>query len=145
MRRRWAALVLVLALTACSNKGDDVQTMPQEQAKTQTGTYAEATRLAAGVTSFAQSAANVTPCEGRAGELSDPDEVYYVQGIYQLLVPADQHPAVLANVRRQWESDGYTITGDLTARTPDEFELSLTAGQPPAMQLLVSSPCYRNP
>jgi hypothetical protein len=149
-----AALLTVTATTACGDKGDDdVETKAPEQATSQVKQYAETTRTAAGVDRFSQSSENVTPCEGRAGEVSNPDEVYYVQGIYQLMIPADQQADALAQVRQRWQGDGLTIksersfgpdgTGEIVAATDTGYSLSLTSGQPPAMLLLVSSPCYQ--
>ncbi|GAA2582513.1 hypothetical protein GCM10010435_70280 [Winogradskya consettensis] len=151
---RLAVIVpLLLALAACTDKGEDVQTKPQADAKAQVEQLATAARTAAGIASFSQSNANISGCDGRAGEISDPDEVYYVQGIYQLLVPAEQQAAAIAKVRDAWKQAGHTIKtertfdsggGEIIAVTTDEYDLSLGTGEPPAMSLLVSSPCYRN-
>jgi hypothetical protein len=146
--------MLAIGLTACTTKGnDDVQTKAPDQATEQVKRYADVTRAAITTGMFSQANENVTPCEGRAGELSDPDEVYYVQGNYQLMVPADQQAEALAKARQQWERDGHTVksqrsfgpdgTGETTATTSDDFTLTLSSGQPPAMLLLVASPCYR--
>jgi hypothetical protein len=145
---------LVVGLTACTDKGDnDVQTRAPEQATGQVKEYADATRAAAGVDAFSQANENQSPCEGRAGELSDTDEVYYIQGNYQLMVPAERQGEALAAARQRWQGSGFTIktersfgpggTGEVTAVTDDGFTLTLTSGQPPAMLLVVASPCYR--
>jgi hypothetical protein len=145
---------LAIGLTACTTKGnDDVQTKAPDQATSEVKQYAETTRTAIGAGAFTQANENVTPCEGRAGELSDPEDVYYVQGNYQLLVPADQQADTLAKAREQWERDGHTITkersfgpdgtGEVSASSSDGHTLTLSSGQPPAMLLLVASPCYR--
>lgn len=163
-RDRIARLALAAVLTvttaawlaACTdNGGGDVQTKAPEQATAQVKDYAEAIRAAAGVDAFSERSENVTSCEGRLGELSDPDEVYYIQGIYQLLVPAEEQAATRTRVRQQWERDGLRITGERTfgttgtgevkATADGGYTLALTSGEPPAMLLLVSSPCYRRP
>jgi hypothetical protein len=148
-----AALLVAVVAGGCTDKGDNVETRAPEQATGQVKRYADTTRAAVGVDAFSQAGENVTPCEGRAGELSDPDEVYYVQGIYQVMVPAGQQADALARARQRWQADGLTIkaertfgadgTGEVSAATDDGYSLSLTSGQPPAMALLVSSPCYR--
>jgi hypothetical protein len=146
------ALLTATVAVGCGNKGDDVEIKAPEQATTAVKAYAEATRTAAGVAAFSHANEDVSPCEGRAGELSNPEEVYYVQGIYQLMVPADEQADALAKVRQAWETDGFTIKdartvtggrGKVSAATTDGYSLSLTSGEPPAMVLLVSSPCYR--
>ena len=61
---------------------------------------------------------------------------------------------LMRRVRQEWTDAGYTIKsertfgpgqpgGEISAATDEGYDLSLTSGQPPAMQLLVSSPCYR--
>lgn len=132
-----------------------MRTMPQEDAKQEVARQAEAIRAAVGADRFSQANANVTSCEGRRGELSDSSEVYYVQGIYQLLIPAAEHLAVLAKARSALESSGYTIEtertfptsggGEITAASADGYNASLTSGDELAMLLMVSSPCYRAP
>lgn len=148
-----AALLATAGTVGCTNGGDDVQTMPPDRATARVKQYADDTRAAVGADAFSQRDENVSPCDGRMGELSDPDEVYYVQGVYQLLVPADQQAEVLSRVRERWRRDGLTIkqersfgtggTGEIGATAADGYTLNLTSGQPPAMLLLVSSPCYR--
>lgn len=60
----------------------------------------------------------------------------------------------LNKARAQLQSSGYTIEvqqtfgpgqgGMVRAATTDQYTLSLISGRPPAMQLLIASPCYRN-
>ncbi|MBG0564630.1 hypothetical protein [Actinoplanes aureus] len=129
--------------------------MPQEDAKQEVVRQAEAIRVAVGADRFSQAKANVTPCEGRRGELSDSAEVYYVQGIYQMLIPVAEHLTVLAKARSALESSGYTIEkertfpvsggGEITAGAANGYSASLTSGDELAMLLMVSSPCYRTP
>ncbi|GAA4955573.1 hypothetical protein GCM10025331_51340 [Actinoplanes utahensis] len=132
-----------------------MQLRPQDDVKQQVQQYAEATRAAAGSDTFPQANTNVSACEGAAGELSDPDSVYYIQGIYQASVPADQQLEALRKTRQAWEDTGYTITEDRTfpdgqrgqvaAKSGDGFSFSLSSGDAPAMLLLIGSPCYRTP
>lgn len=149
------ALGTTATMSACSDKGDkDVQTMPQEQARRQVTQYAERVRTIVAADTFSQANANVTPCEGKGGELSDTESVYYIQGIYQLLIPAEDQEQALSRVQQQLQTDGLTIKtqrsfgpgkgGEVGAVSTDGYTVRLTSGQPPAMQLLVSSPCYRS-
>jgi hypothetical protein len=140
------ALLLAGALAACS--GDDLPAMSQEKAKQQTQLYAGSTLTASGVAAFARSAANVTGCKRDSGALSDPDQTFYIQGVYQMIVPADHQQDVLGKVREEWRLNGYTIgsgaPGEIRAVTPDAYELSLAPEGAPALRLLISTPCYRN-
>ncbi len=141
--RTLVPLLAVIALAACS---DDLPTMPPDKAKQQVELYAGSTLTAAEVAAFSQSAANVTGCRRDNGKLSDPDESFYIQGIYQMIVPAEQQAEVLGKVREAWQLNGYRFSsagtsGGIQAVTGDVYEMSLAPG--PAMQLLISSPCYR--
>jgi len=131
-----------------------MQTVPQDEARRKVKEYAESVRAAVGVQEFSNGNENVTPCEGKLGELSDESEVYYVQGTYQIQVSGEQHAEALRRARQDWDSRGFTIKGEhtyndgggrVTAVTDDEYSLQLGSGNPPAMVLLVSSPCYRTP
>jgi hypothetical protein len=143
-------LLALLALTACS--GDDLATMSQDKAKQQVQLYAGITLTSSGVAAFSQSAANVTGCPRDGGKLSDPDKTFYIRGSYQMIVPADRQAEVLGKVRDEWQRNGYTIDGtrsdppgdggEIRAVTGDAYEMRL-AGGVPAMQLLITSPCYR--
>ncbi|MET3425679.1 hypothetical protein BJ973_004891 [Actinoplanes tereljensis] len=98
-------------------------------------------------------ALNDAPCTGKRGE-SGGDEVYFIQGGYQIALPAAEHVATAAKLRDQWKAAGWTITDDrtvgsaaiLAATTPDEFRVDLESTVPPsALALLVYSPCYGRP
>ncbi|MEV1286337.1 hypothetical protein [Micromonospora sp. NPDC049679] len=148
---------LLLAGAACTGnkgKGDDVDIRSEADVTRQVQQYAEQTATAVGST-LTNAAASSAPCEGRAGELSE--DIYYVQGTYQLPLAPDKHLATLARIRDQWRGQGYTITEDRTfpdsaegtvaAKTPtDGYRISLESTSPPTMlALLIHSDCYRSP
>lgn len=142
-------LLAMIALAACSDDPPTTQ-MPPDKAKQQVELYAGSTLTASEVAAFSQSAANVTGCRQDNGKLSDPDESFYIQGIYQMIVPAEQQAEVLGKVREAWQLNGYRFSssssdggGGIRAVTGDAYEMSLAPGPPPAMRLLISSPCYR--
>lgn len=147
-------LVAVSGIVGCSDKGEDVKAVPQAEAQRQVRQYADAVRSAVGAEQFTQDGENISPCEGRLGELSNTDEIYYAQGIYQMMIPADRHLEALRKARQEWENQGFTIKGERTfgpgargeveASTSDEYSLHFSSGNPPAMVLMVASPCYRD-
>jgi hypothetical protein len=77
-----------------------------------------------------------------------------VSGAYQLLVPADRQGAALAAVKKYALGEGYTLerehslpdgTGTVTVSNPrDGHTITVMSGEPPAMAVLVNSPCYRS-
>jgi hypothetical protein len=147
---------LLLAVGGCTGikgKGDDVQIRSEADVTRQVQQYAEQTATAVGST-LTNGAASSAPCEGRAGELSE--DIYYVQGTYQLPLAPEKQLATLARMRDQWRGQGYTITedrtfpdsaeGTLTAKNPtDGYSIRLTSTRPPtALALLIHSDCYRS-
>jgi len=95
-------------------------------------------------------------CEAPAGGKED-DDVYCVQGAYQVPVTPDQQLSTLAKLRDQWKQQGYTIKDDRTFSEPnagtvtavapdDQFSISVETTSPPqAMALIIHTPCYRSP
>lgn len=162
MSRAAPALMMLLAclglaggLTACGDKGDDVQTVPQAETTRTVNLYAARTVTVMGDSrELANPRTNVAPCSGKRGELAG--NVYTVQGNYQVFVPEQEHLTTLRRLSDQWRSQGYTITnertfpdgkgGEVTAINPaDRFSITVTSGQPAiAFALIVSSPCYRS-
>lgn len=146
--RRPLAVLLLLALTACGD-GDDLAAMSPTDVKQQVERYAGQTLAASGMASYVNSAANVTGCPRDNGRsLSDPDEAFYVQGIYSLPVPADQVTATVGKVRDQWQRNSYTLTSTatptgLSATATDAYRLELTPDEPIGLRLSIASPCYR--
>jgi hypothetical protein len=129
-------VVAALAVAACGS-GDDLPVVPQQTAKQQVERYAGVTLAASGAAAFTESAANVTGCPKENGRPADPDERYYIQGIYRMPAGAD----TAARVRDEWQRDGYTMASQgvgVEATTPDDFRLGLDGGR-----LLIESPCYR--
>jgi len=146
-RLRPPILLLALALPACGGTGSDLPVLPKDAVRTQVEQYAGITLAASGVATFSESAANVTGCPRDNGRgLSDPDDEYYVQGLYQLPVPASQQTATLDKIRDEWQRNGYTLASaaspaGVSATTTDNYRLDLTAGQ--GVRLSIASPCYR--
>lgn len=75
--------------------------------------------------------------------------------VNQLLIPIEEHKAVIERVRTGLEADG-SIIGSvdlypdggaaLYAYSADGFiDLTLASGVPPAMSLIITSACYRDP
>ncbi|WP_433384529.1 hypothetical protein ACQPZX_23960 [Actinoplanes sp. CA-142083] len=147
-RRLLPVLVLVVVLSGCGD-GDDLATMSQTDVKQQVERYAGQTLTASGAAAFVDSAANVTGCPRDNGRsLADPDEAFYVQGLYSLPVPADQVTATIGKVRDQWQRNGYSISStatptELSATATDAYRLDLTANPPIGLRLSIASPCYR--
>ncbi|MCU7722429.1 hypothetical protein ODJ79_01750 [Actinoplanes sp. KI2] len=146
-RLRPLALVLVLALPGCGGGGSDLPVLPKDAVQTQVEQYAGITLAASGAGTFSESAANVTGCPRDNGRgLSDPDEEYYVQGIYRLPVAAAQLTATLDKIRDEWQRNGYTLASaasptEVSATTNDNYRFDLTAEQ--GLRLSIASPCYR--
>lgn len=148
------ALAMLAGLAACAVGREDLPTKAHEKVKQQVEQHAEEVRAAVGADRFDHGSASVRPCRDQATDASDPDTAYYMQGTYYLRVPADQQSDALNKTRAQWQNSGYTIEAEQTfgpgqggvirAGTADHFELGLVSGRPPAMQLLIASPCYRN-
>jgi len=146
-RLRPPVLVLALALAGCGGGGSDLPVLPKDAVQAQVEQYAGITLAASGVGTFSESAANVTGCPRDNGRgLSDPDDEYYVQGIYRLPVRADQQVATLDKIRDEWQRNGYTLASaaspaEVNAVTNDNYRLDLTTDQ--GVRLSIASPCYR--
>ncbi|MFI5931824.1 hypothetical protein [Actinoplanes sp. NPDC051494] len=129
-----------------------MQSLPKTEAIAQVNALAETVRQAATTDAFKTSKAATDACENAAGELLDEAEAYRIVGTFQLLVPVAEQPQALAKVRERLEADGLTITdtrtypkggGLLSASRGDGYGLTFDSAEPPAMALLVVSPCYR--
>jgi hypothetical protein len=164
-QRRWstlAAAFAVLALTSCTNDKPNpadntdrgsaaVQNVPHADAKRLTTEHAErtATWMGNNVKLEPNPTTTANACDGK------PAGHYYIQGIYQILLPGEQHVEALKRLTSRWQQEGYQIRkertfpngkgGEATATNPkDNFAISITSGEPPAMLLLVNSPCYKS-
>lgn len=149
-----AVLGAVLVLTACTGdkgEGGDVQAVAHADAKRWTADYAQRTAAALGEDAALQPGEDPVPvpCDGK------PDGVYHVQGIYQILLPGEQHLDGLRRLRENWQQAGYEIRkertfpagkgGEISAVVPaDSFAITVSSGQPPAMVVIVASPCYQS-
>jgi hypothetical protein len=158
----WAASLIaattVIALAGCSggpdeDSKDNMQTAAENQVIQQVHERATGIAQVAGaeLKIIGESAA---PCEGRKGELSD--EIYTVQGSYQLPIPESEHAATLARLRDGWRRQNFTISTDpttspgrsarLEAVDPDQYHFFVASTIPPTMLgLRINSPCYKSP
>jgi hypothetical protein len=147
-----AALLAVAACTA-DPKGDGVTAPPTppvvdvSQAQHLVRGYADRVVAAVGDTTLRDPAETSPHCDGK------PDDWYYFSGIYQILVPAERQGDALDRVKAYAQTHGYTVkdentfadrTGDITVLNPgDGVTFTLGSGEPPAMVLIINSPCYR--
>jgi hypothetical protein len=150
-----ALCAALLAVAACTSdpKGDGVTAPPTppimdvSQVRQQVRQYADRLVTVIGDTKIRNGSAEPVPCDGK------PDDWYYVSGIYQTFVPAERHQDALKRVKAYAQTHGYTIkdentfadrTGDITVLNPDDgYTFSVSSGEPPAMALIINSPCYR--
>jgi hypothetical protein len=135
--------------------GSSAGTTTEAEATAQVQSYAEAVAALLGDAALENRATNAASCVGRRGERST--EIFFVQGVYQLPVPADRHLAILDRVREHWQLRGYAITDDrtlsesgtgtLSAINPvDGYSVALQSTTPPeAFALFVHSRCHRSP
>jgi hypothetical protein len=147
-----AALLAVAACTSDS-KGDGVTAPPTppvvdvSQAQQQVRDYADRLVTVIGDTKIRNGSADPAHCDGK------PDDWYFVTGIYQTFVPAERHQDALKRVKEYAQQQGYTVkdentfadrTGDITVLNPgDGYTVSVSSGEPPALALIINSPCYR--
>jgi hypothetical protein len=152
-RRVGAVCAALFALSACTAfpGGDTVPPTPPivEVTKAQQQVRAYADRLVAviGDTRIRNGNAAALHCDGK------PQDWYYVNGIYGIHVPAERHSAALDRVKRYAAERGYTVdedhriadgTGDVALFNPgDGYTFTASSGEPPAMALIINSPCYR--
>jgi len=155
-RRALAALLMVgaLALAGCtSQKEKPMQVKTQAQAETLVRGHADAVAAMLGVKAADhETGVKPSPCQGKGGEVAK-DGRFYMQGNYQLPLPAGEHPRVLAALRDQWQRDGYQIKefrmfneteGTVAAESPaDEVQISAESTRPAtALAVLILTPCY---
>ena len=126
--------------------------MSDAQAEDIVAGYAEQALQLSGMSGFSQSSLSPGPCEGRRGEISD--EIYTIQGAYQMIVPGPEQQRVIDRVRDGWRALGYSITSERTygserggqvfARNPaDGAEFVISTGEVPALSLAIYAGCYR--
>ena len=126
--------------------------MSDDRAKEIVESYAEEALQLSGLSGFSEGSLSPAPCEGRRSEYSD--EVYSIQGAYQLIVPGPEQQRVISRVRDGWRSLGYTITwermlgrdrgGQVRATNPaDGAQFSMSTGEIPALTLTIYAGCYR--
>jgi hypothetical protein len=150
---RFAAIAaFIIALAGCTN-GGAVDTKTEADVNVMVRQYAEDIRTAAGG-EYTKQAETALACTGRLGETSD--DVFSVQGAYQITLAPDRQLPFLAELRGQWKAKGWEITtdetiapnrGKLAAKTgEDGFDLTLTTVKTSQwLAILVHSPCYKSP
>jgi uncharacterized lipoprotein len=151
--RSWiAALAAVTVLAGCS-VGGNVETKTEDDVRKVVQQYADEVKAITGGEWTMQSP-TAMPCTGKLGESSD--DVFTVQGAYQVPLAADKQLSTLAQIREQWKAKGWNITADeqigdnrgkLAGSTGDGgYELTLTTVKDPNwLGILVHSPCYKSP
>ncbi len=149
---RVIACLTLAALTLTGCTGANVETKTEADATTLVQQRAEQIATLIG-SPLEEPATNAAGCTGKLGETSD--NVFSVQGAYQIPVPTEQQLTTLARLRDAWKANGYTITDDrtvgttegvLAAKTRDGYDMSVESTRPPtAFALLIHSPCFRFP
>jgi hypothetical protein len=153
-----AACAVLLTLAGCSDrtgKDDAMKTISEADAISQVNRYAQSVADLIGTSKPENPKASGAACEGKAGEFSE--DVYYVQGSYQIPLPNEQHVATLGRLRDQWRERGYTVKDDrtfpeqnrgiLVVNDPaDGYTVWIQSTKPPtALALIIHTPCYRSP
>jgi hypothetical protein len=163
-----AALAATLSLTACTGShaapSGHPTSSPSQDRPLQTKHQAEVTaalknygdQLATAVGAPLQNWDSVpAPCQNADG-VTATDGRFDMTGNANILVPADQHIAVLTRIRELWKQQGYKITefrtfppdnkaGTVSAINPDDdITLSLESDAPrTSFAVLIATPCYR--
>ena len=159
--RRCLAAVAVIALgpAGCTASGTtskgkpDVQVMTEADVTRQVRNLAEQVRAATGAPKLLNDRASSAPCDSATGD--DTELVRYVQGSYNMSLPAREHAAAFRKVRDQWQGAGWTIDdyrvadngdGTMSAKAPGQgFSFTMvTAKAPDTLGLIVHSGCYRD-
>ncbi len=154
-----AAAIIALGPAGCTGSDTasegkpDVQVMTEADVTRQVRDLAEQVRAAAGAPKLLNDRAGSAPCDSAGG--GDSEQVRYVQGAYNLSLPATEHAAAFRDVRDRWQGAGWTIDdyrvpadgdGTMSAKAPGQsFSFTLvTAKAPDTLGLIVRSGCYRD-
>ena len=159
--QRSVAAVAVVALGPAGCTGSDstsegkpdVQVMTEADATRQVRDLADQVRAATGAPKLLNDRAASAPCDSAGGGGSE--QVRYVQGSYNLSLPATDHPAAFRDVRDRWQGAGWTVDdyrvrddgdGTMSVKAPGQgFSFTLvTAKAPDTLGLIVQSSCYRD-
>jgi hypothetical protein len=149
---RLAALAVLTAVAGCT-PGGTVDTKTEADVNGLVRQYAEDIRIATGG-EYTKQGETALACTGKLGEASD--EVFTVQGAYQISLAPDRQLPTLAQLRERWKANGWEITtdetiaenrGKLAASTgEDGFDLTLTTAKTPQwLGIVIHSPCYKSP
>lgn len=154
-----AALAVVALSAGCTASGTpskgkpDVQVMTESDVTRQVRDLAEQVRTTVGAPKLLNDRASSAPCDNDQGDNSE--QVRYVQGSYNMALPAKDHAAAFGKVRDQWQSAGWTIDdyrvpdngdGTMSAKAPGHgYSFTLvTAKAPDTLGLIIASSCYRD-
>ncbi len=130
-------------------------TIGEQQAAAQVRDYAATIGAVVGADAAAtETRVGPAPCETSGGEVTG--NPFYVQGNWQMPLPAAEHAAVLARLRDDWTAQGFEIKrfhmfsdveGVVIGQNPaDGFELMVESASPPvAVAVIVMTPCYLSP
>jgi glutamine cyclotransferase len=146
------ALVALTAVAGCTD-GGAVDTKTEADVNVIVRQYAEDIRAATGG-EYTKQGETALACTGKLGETGD--DVFGVQGAYQISLSPDRQLPTLAQLREQWKAKGWQITEDETIATnrgklaattgENGFTLTLTTAKTPEwLGILIHSPCYRSP
>ncbi|GIH07317.1 hypothetical protein Rhe02_53840 [Rhizocola hellebori] len=128
--------------------------MTEDEAGEYARAYAEAVAaVIGGDAAESETRVSPAPCENSRGEPAG-DGRFYVQGNWQMPLPAAEHPGTLERLREMWEAEGYQIKrfqmfneveGVIIAENPsDQVEVIVESTMPPtALAVVVMTPCYQ--
>jgi hypothetical protein len=109
MLRLIALTLLVLLALPQSASTRTYRTMSEEQASALVRDYGAKIAAAIGVDARVTETRVVrSACENSRGEFAR-DGRFYIQGNWQMPLPAAKHPRTLAHLRDSWGAQGYTI------------------------------------
>ncbi|BCY13215.1 hypothetical protein L3i22_083030 [Actinoplanes sp. L3-i22] len=141
---------VVSALSACS--GIAVEAKPESDVNAAVQKHADAIAALAGK-ALENPKMLAGPCSDPFGR--DSDEVYSVQGVYNLAPPdTGTQLDVLSRVRTDWKDKGYTVTDDrtvaadqgvLSGETRDGYNLDIETASPDGFAVIINSPCFERP
>jgi hypothetical protein len=145
-------LVAAVLLGGCAQDhagsgGDFTPTVQPSTAQRQTREHAD--RVIATTGTAGTGREERLTCPGQISDYPD-DELYRIQGSYQLPIKSEEQQAAYARLTAQWTAEGlepraggtgdpWVGDADLKVDTMDGFVVSLSGG--PAVQLVVVSKC----
>lgn len=162
-RRSWAGAWLVMAVLisgACSDSGqgkaEKLPTARVDELKQGVAALARDIHQQVGAElGFKTNEPLDAPCENPDGTSAGDDGPFYVQGTYQITLPADQHRPVMQRLEDDWRAANWTGLTYRPFGTSGEAELkgthpgdsttvTLTSGKPPTIiRVLIITRCHQ--